>query len=123
MLNPKSIVREEWHKLDRNIHEQLNGEYSRAAVREAAVFALMWASHKRLKARLPQKFHLALDGVWYGTWVPDHPLHGVRAAIQREIADWAEGIDAHYGKPVEHKFRWLDTQIPRLERFIDKILA
>ncbi len=112
-------IRDHWHTFDRAFQDQFQGRYGQAAFREAVFLIFMVNAHAILKARLPPSEHVKLDAAWYGSSLPNHPLHTLRQVVQKTVADWATDADDYMGSPLQHKFAWMDRQVPRLERYID----
>lgn len=112
-----------WHSADQNFQDRFQGEYGRAVFEETIVIIFMLLAHKTLKAKLHPKYHAALDLEWYGSLLPGHPLNGLRKAVQDTVKNWAVEADDHFGSHLQAKFAWLNRQVPRLERYIDSLLA
>jgi hypothetical protein len=112
-----------WHQLDKQLQDRFHGHYGLAAFREVVILIFMVRAHKMLKAKLPPDFLPALELGWYGSLLPYHPLHAVRNMVQHQVADWAVGADDYFQSPLQKKFSYLDGCVPRMEQYIDGLLA
>lgn len=112
-----------WHNLEKKIQDKFHGKYGKAAYREAVIIIFMSAAHKLLRVKLNPKYLEELERTWYGSLLPSHPLHGLRCDVQATVGDWALEADDYLGGHLQDKLSWLDTQIPRLEQYIDGLLA
>jgi hypothetical protein len=115
-------MHQRWNDLDAGTRRRLHGHDGRGPFREA-VHAIVWAfAHETLRARVAPAHHEALERVWYGSRLPAHPLHRVRAAVHASVADWLEDADDYAGSPLPQTFAWIDAYVLTLEHIIDALL-
>jgi hypothetical protein len=112
-------MQERWKVLNKETRDKLQGHHGSVAFREVVAAIVFLAGHECLKEALPLEYHPKLELVWYGSHLPMHPLHKVRTAVHRKVADWAVEADDYFDRPLQKKFAWIDDQIARLEVFID----
>lgn len=116
-------MEDRWKVLNQETRDRLQGQYGSVAFREVVAAIVFLAGHECLKEALPPEYHPQLERVWYGSHLPMHPLHRVRKAVHRQVADWAVEADDYFDSPLQKKFKWIDDQIARLEVFLDLHLA
>ena len=116
-------MQERWKILNKETRDKLQGHHGSVAFREVSAAIVFLAAHECVKAALPPEYHPKVELVWYGSHLPMHPLHKVRTAVHRQVADWAVEADDYFNSPLQKKFAWIDDQIARVEVFIDLHLA
>jgi hypothetical protein len=115
-------MRDRWAQLDAITRRRLDGQDGADPFREGARAVIWLIAYEMMQARIAPQEHMELELVWYGARLPGHPLHRVRRAVNRHVADWLEEADEHVAEPLPQTFAWLDAQAVALERFIDGLL-
>jgi len=113
-------IRDIYHLFDQTLQDKFEGKLGKMATREAFVIAFLLVTHKAAKIPLTPQQEKELDKLWYGSILPNHPLHPVRGWVREKVGDFGEGIDNLTGRHLQHKFEWFDRQVPHVRAHLQR---